>query len=145
MTPRSGLTVEGRVLVAGSAAGPALVLSAPLSLWGGLDPHGGRITDRHHPQLGARVTGRVLVLPSGRGSSSSSSVLAEAVRLGTGPLAILLREHDEILAVGAMVAEQLYGRTCPVLVLPEAAHRAIADGDQVGVARDGTVTVVPAL
>jgi uncharacterized protein len=145
MTGRSGLTVEGRVLVAGPAAGPALVLAAPLSLWGGLDPRSGLITDRHHPQLGARVSGQVLVLPSGRGSSSSSSVLAEAIRLGTGPLAILLREHDEILAVGAIVAEHLYGRTCPVLVLPAAAHAAIASGDRIGVAPGGTVTVVPAL
>ena len=115
----------------GEAAGTALVLEEPLSLWGGLDPRSGQLCDHHHPQLGATVIGRVLVMPSGRGSSSSSSVLAEAVRLGTAPAAILLAEPDEILLLGALVAEYLYGRTCPILVLSESAHATIATGDQV--------------
>jgi uncharacterized protein len=103
---RSGQRRElrARALVAGEAAGPALVLEAPLSLWGGMDPRAGRLSDHHHPQLGAVITGQVLVMPSGRGSSSSSSVLAEAIRLGTAPLAILLAEPDEILVLGALVA-----------------------------------------
>jgi predicted aconitase with swiveling domain len=136
-----GVSLAGRALLAGEAAGPALVLDAPLSLWGGMDPHTGRISDHHHPQLGATVSGRVLVMPSGRGSSSSSSVLAEAIRLGTAPLAILLAEPDEILVVGALVAQYLYERTCPILALPEGARGAIATGDHVAVSGDGTVTV----
>ena len=79
----SGLEFEGRCLVEGSASGEALVLSEPLSFWGGLDPASGRIIDRHHPQLGEVVSGKVLVLPRGRGSSSSSTTLAEALSLGT--------------------------------------------------------------
>jgi uncharacterized protein len=135
-----GSELQGRALVAGEASGPALVLEAPLSLWGGLDPHTGRVSDHHHPQLGATVTGRVLVMPSGRGSSSSSSVLAEAIRLGTAPLAILLAEPDEILVLGGLVAEYLYDRTCPIVVVPGAAHAAIATGDRVSVS-GGRVTV----
>ena len=140
---RSGHRVElqGRALLAGETAGPALVLEAPLSLWGGMDPRTGRISDHHHPQLGATMRGRILVMPSGRGSSSSSSVLAEAIRLGTAPLAILLAEPDEILVLGALVAEYLYGRTCPVVVLPDSARGTIATGDHVAVSGDGTVTV----
>jgi predicted aconitase with swiveling domain len=140
---RSGRSVSltGRALLAGEAAGAALVLDAPLSLWGGMDPRTGRISDHHHPQLGATLSGRVLVMPSGRGSSSSSSVLAEAIRLGTAPLAILLAEPDEILVVGALVAQYLYERTCPILALPEGARGAIATGDHVAVSGDGTVTV----
>ena len=131
-----GRELRGRVLVAGDAAGPALVLEAPLSLWGGMDPGSGRLSDHHHPQLGAILTGRVLVMPSGRGSSSSSSVLAEAIRLGTAPLGILLAEPDEILVLGALVADYLYGRTCPIVVLPGAARGAITTGDQVAVSGD---------
>ena len=136
-----GLELEGRALVAGEVAGPALVLEAPLSLWGGMDPHTGRLCDHHHPQLGATVTGHVLVMPSGRGSSSSSSVLAEAIRLGTAPLAILLAEPDEILVLGALVAGYLYARTCPIVVLPGDHADAIATGDRVEVHGD-LVTVV---
>jgi predicted aconitase with swiveling domain len=67
---------EARTLVAGQASGPALVLEEPLSFWGGVDTETGDIVDVHHPQRGENVSGRVLVMPSGRGSSSSSSVLA---------------------------------------------------------------------
>ena len=141
--PRSGpgLELQGRTLVEGEAAGPALVLEAPLSLWGGMDPHSGRLSDHHHPQLGATLTGQVLVMPSGRGSSSSSSVLAEAIRLGTAPVAILLAQPDEILVLGALVAEYLYARTCPIVVLPGDHAGAIATGDRVEVGRD-LVTLV---
>jgi uncharacterized protein len=142
MTP-AGRRAElhGRALLAGEAAGPAVVLEAPLSFWGGMDPHSGRVSDHHHPQLGAALAGRMMVLPSGRGSSSSSSVLAEAIRLGTAPLAILLEAPDDILVLGALVAEELYGRTCPVVVLPDEARVAIATGDLVAVSADGRITV----
>jgi predicted aconitase with swiveling domain len=108
---------EVRVLVAGSAEGDALVLDEPLSFWGGVDPATGAVVDPHHPQRGERVGGRVLVMPSGRGSSSSSSVLAEAIRTGTAPTAIVLLEADPILALGAIVARELYGSTMPVVVI----------------------------
>lgn len=118
---------EGRTLVAGHATGTALVLDEPLSFWGGLDPVTGALIDTHHPQLGANLTGRVLVMPSGRGSSSSSYVLAEAIRAGTAPVAIILREPDGIIALGAIVARELYGATTPVVVLP-ADYDLIDDG-----------------
>ena len=114
---------EARTLVAGEARGPALILVEPLSFWGGVDPATGDIVDVHHPQCDATVAGRVLVMPSGRGSSSSSSVLAECIRAGTAPAAIVLGEADPILALGAIVARELYGRTIPVVVAPGAAIR----------------------
>ena len=106
-----------RVLVRGSAEGRALVLDAPLSFWGGLEPLTGRIIDRRHPQCDECVTGRVLIMSSGRGSSSSSTVLAEAIRLGTGPAAIVLEEEDAIVVLGAVVAEVLYSRIVPVVTI----------------------------
>ncbi len=110
----------------------ALVLDEPLSLWGGIDPATGAIIDVHHPQRGAIVSGRVLVMPAGRGSSSSASVLAEAVRAGTAPSGILLGEPDLILSIGSAVAEELYGTRVPVVVLPPDRIGAIVDGQPVG-------------
>jgi predicted aconitase with swiveling domain len=107
-----------RVYVGGEAAGRALLLARPLSFWGGLDAETGRIIDRTHPQFGAHVSGSILVMPAGRGSSSSSAVLAESIRRGTAPAAIVLAEADPILVVGALVAQALYGKTCPVVVGP---------------------------
>ncbi len=124
---------EGRTLVPGVGSGEALVLTEPLSFWGGIDPATGAVIDTHHPQLGANVAGRVLVLPSGRGSSSSSSVLAEAIRAGTAPAAIVLGEPDPILALGAIVALELYGRTVPVAVMRDPG---VSTGDRVTVHAD---------
>lgn len=109
-----------RVLVPGVAAGEVLVLDEPLSFWGGLDPETGTLIDSHHPQAGAMLTGTVLVMPSGRGSSSSSYVLAEAIRAGTAPVAVVLGEADAIVALGSIVAGELYGIDVPVVVSTEA-------------------------
>lgn len=117
-----------RALVDGEASGPTLVLDAPLSLWGGLDPMTGNIIDQRHPQWGTNVTGRMLLMPVGRGSSSASSILLEATRLGTAPAAILLAEPDAILALGAAVARELYGSAPPVMVIDNGSYRRIEDG-----------------
>ena len=111
--PVSGL-FEGVGLVPGKAAGAPLRLDEPLSFWGGLDPATGLIIDRRHPQFGACVAGRVLMAPAGRGSSSGSATLAEALRLGVGPAGILLIERDGVIVVGALIAAELYGLECPV-------------------------------
>jgi predicted aconitase with swiveling domain len=130
---RSGV-LEARVLVAGEASGEVLVLGEPLSFWGGLEPTTGVIIDRRHPQRGERVTGRILVLPGGRGSSSSSTVLAEAIRLGTAPRAIVLAESDPIIAIGAMVARELYHVSVPVVVLNRIDHVSIEAGERLHIA-----------
>lgn len=104
-------------LVSGTGNGEPLILDDPLSLWGGLDPHTGEITDRRHPQSGQIVSGRVLILPVGRGSSSASSILLEAVKAETAPTAIITAEADGILALGAVVAQEIYGKAPPVVVL----------------------------
>ena len=118
------MTNEYRVLVGGDAAGEILHLDQPLSLWGGLDPSTGVIIDRSHPQAGQSMTRRIVVMPHGRGSSSSSSVLAEALRLGTAPAGFVLGEPDAILVIGALVANRLYSTTCPIVSGPSPASRA---------------------
>lgn len=101
-------------VVPGAADGPAIVLDEALSLWGGFDVSTGAIVDAHHPQFGICLSGSVVFMPSGRGSSSSSSTLVEAVRIGTAPAALVLCESDDIVVLGALVAHELYDRTVPV-------------------------------
>jgi predicted aconitase with swiveling domain len=133
--------LHGRVAVAGDGQGVALVTGEPLSFWGGLDPVSGEIIDRHHPLRGEVVTGRVLVLPHGRGSCSASGVLLEAIRNGTGPAAILTTRVDPIIGLGSILAEELCGRQVPVVVLPDLIDGTIVTGDTVVVARDGRILV----
>jgi uncharacterized protein len=108
-------------LVPGLAEGSPLVLAEPLSFWGGFDAVTGRVIDRWHPDRGRCLSGVVLMMERSRGSSSASSVLAEAIRLGTSPAAILLTTRDAILTTGALVAAELYQRACPVLCLTDPA------------------------
>ena len=110
-----------------------LVLDAPLSFWGGFDATTGRITDQHHPQVGVVLTRRVLVMPGGRGSSSSSSVLAEAIRAETAPAAIVLREADPIIALGAIVAAELYGRQMPVVAVDARLYQGLHSGQRIAI------------
>jgi uncharacterized protein len=116
-TAVSARVFDALTLVPGAASGPVLKLDEPLSFWGGLDSATGTIIDRLHPQQGAGVAGRILMMPGGRGSSSGSATLAEALRLGKGPAAILMLERDAIVVVGAMVAAELYGLACPVALV----------------------------
>ena len=134
-------TLQGQVLNPGEAAGEALVLSEPLSFWGGFDAASGRVIDRHHPQTGATLAGKVLVLPESHGSGGTPAGVAEAIRRGTAPLAIVLGKADANIAAGALVAAELYGRDVPVVALLPAELDLIQDGDRVGVSRDGGVAV----
>ena len=136
-------TFQARVLIPGAGTGQALVLPEPLSLWGGLDPETGEIIDRRHPCSGQNVTGRVLVLPAGRGSSSTSSILLEAVRVGTAPAAIITAEPDAILALGAAAAREMYGHAPAIVVLDLDDYAQIHNGQTVTVTEDGTVTLTP--
>ena len=115
----SGRVVDAVTLISGAAEGAPLRLDEPLSFWGGFDPATGLVIDRWHPQKGACLQGRVMMMPAARGSSSGSAALAEAIRLGTAPVAILLLARDAIVIVGAMVAAELYGRACPVALVRE--------------------------
>jgi predicted aconitase with swiveling domain len=106
-----------------------------------MDPASGEVTDPRHPQLGERLGGRVVVMRVARGSSSSSSVLAEAARKGMAPAAFILGEPDLILAVGAAVADELYGVRLPVIVLAAADVAKLRTGDTVTVSEDGGIVI----
>ena len=112
-----GLVFAADVLVPGNAQAEKIVLPRPLSFWGGYDSQAGRIIDRNHPLVGEGLAGRIMVMAYAKGSSSSSSVLAEAIRNGTGPAGIVLRERDLIISIGAIVAGELYGIHVPVVCL----------------------------
>ncbi|QDZ01261.1 DUF126 domain-containing protein [Nitratireductor mangrovi] len=135
-------TLEGEILVGGRAGdGPALVLDAPISFWGGVDPKTGRIVDVRHPQHGASVAGTVLFLPGTIGSSSASSVLLELVRGGHAPSAMVLHEPDAILLLGLVVAKEM-GWATPVAVRLVRDNHEHFRGRQITVSQDGTVAIV---
>ena len=109
------LISHGRTLVAGDAMGELLSAMVGLSFWGGVDPRTGVVIDQHHPLCGESLAGRVLAIPSGRGSCSGSGVLLELILNGHAPAAIVICEREEILTLGALVAEEVFEQSIPVL------------------------------
>ena len=133
------VVVPGTPVVAGVAEGFSLVLGEPLSWWGGIDSTSGAVIDRHHPRFGADTSGRILILPHGRGSSGGSAVLAESIRTGTGPAGLVLRTVDPILVVGLLAAAELYpDRPCPLVVVADG-YESLTDGSPTRIRPDGTV------
>lgn len=133
----------GRMLVSGSAEGTALVSQEPISFWGGLNPDTGELVDRRHERSGANVAGRVFVFPRGRGSSTGSAILLDSIKKGNAPAGIVNCQVDSIIALGAIVADEMYGHTIPVVVLPQDAFDSICEGDHVVIKPDGRVLVQP--
>ncbi|MEW9834790.1 aconitase X swivel domain-containing protein [Mesorhizobium marinum] len=141
MSPaQQGGAADREVLVAGNAgSGPALVLSAPISFWGGVDPRTGDIVDVRHPQRGCSIAGRVLFLPGTIGSSSASSVMLELTRCGNAPAALVMHEPDAILLLGLIVARAM-GWPSPVAVRLDRGQFERFAGRDVTVAVDGRLS-----
>ena len=133
--------LKGKAVVPGRGQGVALVSKEPLSLWGGLNPQTGEIIDRRHDRSGAIVSGKVFVYPTGKGSSTTSTVLMDSVRSGTAPAAIVNVKTDPLSALGAIVADELYSRVVPIVTLSQQDFDAIIEGDVLTVERDGTIRV----
>ena len=129
------------MLTSGTAEGPVLSLDEALSFWGAFEPRTGVIIDVHHPQRGSCVTDTVLVMTQTRGSGSAPGAIAEAIRLGTAPVAIILAEADINLAVGADVAETLYGRHCVIACVTAAELESLRGAKRVKIDADGVVTL----
>ncbi len=129
------------ILVAGAAgSGPALVLSKPISFWGGVDPATGTILDVRHPEHGLCIAGRVLFLPGTIGSSSASAVLLELVRNGHAPAALVLHEPDAILLLALIVAREM-GWPAPVAVKLDRSCFAGYAGRDVSVSAEGAIGI----
>ena len=133
--------IHGRPLVAGAVSGTALVSDEPLSFWGGYAQDTGEIIDRRHPLSGQIATGRVLALPASRGSSTTTAVLLEAVRLSTAPCAIVTNGVDRFFALAAIVADELYGRVLPVVALDPTGFDTLRTGDWIQIRLDGSLIV----
>ena len=88
-----------------------------LSFWGGVDPNTGVIIDTHHPNCGEKLSGKIVLMPTSRGSCSGSGVLLQLAQNGNAPAALIFRETEDILTLGAMIAERLFDKNIAVLRL----------------------------
>ena len=134
-------TFQGEPVLAGEAHGEILAADMPLSFWGGFDPVSGLITDQRHPLAGFSARGKILVMPSGRGSCSGSGVLLEAIHSGTAPAAIVTSRLDPIICLGAVLGDELYSSYPVIIVVPEWIRKRLSTGDWASISESGRLTV----
>ncbi len=99
------MKLEGRCIYFGKVQGEALVSRQAISFFGGVDPDSGMVVERGHELEGQSIAGKVLIFPTGKGSTVGSYTLYRLKQNGHAPLAILNSECETIIAVGCIIAE----------------------------------------
>ena len=99
------MKLQGRTIYKGIAQGEALVTSMGISFFGGVDPDSGVVVERGHELEGQSIAGKVLVFPTGKGSTVGSYTLYRLRHAGKAPAAIVNTECETITAVGCIIAE----------------------------------------
>ncbi len=133
--------VNCEMIVAGEAEGKVLFSDEPLSFWGGYDQETGEIIDRRHPLSGENATGRILAIPSSRGSTTTVSVLLEALLSGKSPSAILIERIDQYFTLAAVIAEEFFHNVFPVVLVPKAEFSRLREVEWLKVRADGSIII----
>ena len=97
--------LTGRVIKAGRAEGSALVSPEPIGFFGMIDAETGVVVEKGHPLAGESVAGRVLIFPTGKGSTVGSYSLYRLAKANLAPAAIINAESEPIVAVGAIISD----------------------------------------
>jgi len=97
--------LTGRVIYKGKVQGEALVTSQPISFYGGVDPATGTIIEKGHELQGQSVKGKILVFPTGKGSTVGSYTLYRMKKNGTAPSGMINEECETVVAVGVIISE----------------------------------------
>ena len=109
--------MSGVGVLPGTASGPIVATTEPLSFWGGIDPATGSVIDIHHPLHGRCLSGAIVVMPGTRGSCTGSGVLLDLALGGRAPAALVFSEPEDVATLGALVADLMFDRPVPVLRL----------------------------
>jgi len=99
------MKLSGRKIFKGIAEGEALVSKEAISFYGGVDPETGIVAEKGHSLEGKSVSGKILVFPQGKGSTVGSYAIYRLAKGGKAPKAIINKECETIVAVGAIISE----------------------------------------
>jgi hypothetical protein len=99
------MKLNGRRIYKGVAEGEAIVTKDGISFYGGVDPDTGKVVEVGHELEGQTITGKILVFPTGKGSTVGSYTLYRMKKNNTAPAAIVNRQIDTIIAVGCIISE----------------------------------------
>ena len=99
------MKLKGRKVYKGIAEAEAIVTKDGISFYGGVDPDTGKVVEVGHELEGQSITGKVLVFPTGKGSTVGSYTMFRMKKNNTAPVAIVNKEIDTIIAVGCIISE----------------------------------------
>ena len=99
------MEMKGRIIMKGKTKAIALVTSQPISFYGGVDPTNGIILEKGHELQGECVKGKILVFPTGKGSTVGSYTLYRMKKNGNAPAGIINKECETVIAVGAIISD----------------------------------------
>jgi len=99
------MELKGRIIFKGKIKGEALVTSQPVSFYGGVDPDSGILIEKGHELEGKNIKGKILVFPTGKGSTVGSYTLFRMKKNNTAPVGMINKECETIVAVGAIISE----------------------------------------
>jgi uncharacterized protein len=97
------IVLRGHKVVGGVAEGEALVSQEPISFMGGVNPNTGILAEKTHELVGKKITGKILVYPTGKGSTGGSYRLYDMSVQKTAPAAIINLRAEPITAIGAIM------------------------------------------
>jgi len=97
-------TVKCKKISKGQAKGEVVVTKDSISFLGGVNPKTGIVIDSGHELYGESITDKILVIPSGKGSTVGSYVIFQMAKNKTAPLAIISIKAEPIIATGAIMA-----------------------------------------
>lgn len=129
------------IIVSCDTSGEVLLCTEGLSFWGGVNAEDGVIQDAHHPQYGQSLAGKVVLMPTSRGSCSGSGVLLELALNSHAPAALVFHEAEDILTLGALIAARMFDHPLAVLRLSKASYDRLAAQDRVRI-EDGQLIAV---
>jgi len=99
------MEMKGRIISRGVAEGEALTTTQPISFYGGVDPETSEILEKGHELQGKQIKDKILVFPTGKGSTVGSYTLYRLKKGGVAPAGIINRECETVVAVGAIISE----------------------------------------
>ncbi len=99
------MKLKGRKIYKGTTKGKTMVTKDGISFYGGVDPDTGIVVEVGHELEGQSVSGKILVFPTGKGSTVGSYTMYRMKKNNTAPLAIINERIDTIVAVGCIISE----------------------------------------
>lgn len=128
-----------KVVIQGAADADVVACDEGLSFWGGVDATTGEVIDSHHPLKGTSLAGTILAMPTSRGSCTGSGVLLELILNGKAPAALVFRESENVLTLGALVAQNVFDISMPVLQLDDDSFQKLSQSRHARIEHDSLV------